>query len=124
MSVILTIEKGVPVPPVTTRQGHNIALLKAMAPGDSVYFDAPIAKHATRFYRVAKKLNKRIMIRKDGINGMRLWMLEDEPVAPVRRRESSAKVIIQRAAATAKGQPMFTAKGHAKRQAAKVRVLA
>lgn len=98
MNTIFTIETGVPVPPVTTRQGHNIALLKAMAPGDSVYFDAPIAKHATRFYRVAKKLRKQIMIRKDGISGMRLWMLGDEVADPAPRRAVVAKVVIAKIA--------------------------
>lgn len=114
-----TVEKGVPVPPVTTRQGHNIALLKALMPGESIYFDAPIADRAVRFYRVAKRLGVRVMIRKDA-GGMRLWRLPDEAEEKgPRRRATDGKKIIKAIAANSKGRPMFTAKGHAKRQATK-----
>jgi len=114
MSIIFTIEKGVPVPPVTTRQGHNIALLKAMQPGDSVYFDAPIAKHAPRFYRVAKRLGIKIMVRKDAA-GMRLWRLDDEV-------KTDAQVILRRVSAAPKNKALFTKAAHDKRQAAKGKV--
>jgi hypothetical protein len=72
----LKIERDVPIPALTTRQGQNILLLKSMKVGDSVYFDAPIKAKAVRFYRVAKKLGVRVIIRKDR-EGMRMWRVDD-----------------------------------------------
>ena len=74
---MLTIEKGIPIPATTARKGNNIELLRSMAPGDSVFFDAPIIKKATRFYRVAKHLGVKVLIRREG-TGMRMWRMADE----------------------------------------------
>ena len=71
---MLTIEKGIPIPSTKERKGENVELLRSMKPGESVFFDAPIVKKATRFYRVAKKLNVNVIIRREG-SGMRLWLV-------------------------------------------------
>lgn len=80
---MMKIEKGVPIPATTARSGDNMDLLRSMEVGDSVYFDAPIAHKATRFYRVAKKLNVSVLIRKDG-EGMRLWRTAGSEAARVK----------------------------------------
>jgi hypothetical protein len=77
----LKVEKGVPLPAPTARQGSNIALLKSMQVGDSVFFDDPVATKAQRFYRVAQKLGIKIVIRNvDG--GKRLWRTADTRETP------------------------------------------
>jgi hypothetical protein len=68
----LKIDKGVPIPTSTVRQGVNVSFLKSMEPGDSVFFDKDNIKKATRFYRVAKRLEIKIIIRREG-DGMRMW---------------------------------------------------
>ena len=98
---MFTIEKGIPVPTTTARKGNNIELLNTMEPGDSVFFDAPIKKKATRFYRTAKHLGIKVIIRKDG-EGMRMWKLGAATaavtvvkavikVAPVESKKAKAK---------------------------------
>jgi len=74
---MLTIEKGIPIPSTKERKGENVELLRSMKPGDSVFFDAPIIKKATRFYRVAKKLGVAVVIRREGA-GMRLWLVGEK----------------------------------------------
>lgn len=71
---MLTIEKDIPIPSTKERKGENVELLRMMKPGDSVFFDAPIIKKATRFYRVAKKLGVAVIIRREGL-GMRMWLV-------------------------------------------------
>jgi hypothetical protein len=73
----LKVEKNIPLPQPTARQGSNIALLKSMQPGDSVFFDDPIATKAQRFYRVAQKLGISIVIR-NVKDGKRMWRLPDK----------------------------------------------
>lgn len=119
-----TVEQNVPIPPVAARQGHNIALLKALQPGESIYFDAPIAKRATRFYRVAKKLNIQVMIRKDQ-GGMRLWRLPDDMVMhqpPRAAKPAKAKVVAKvNGKKHGKVRSVFpTEKAHTKRPKKKV----
>ena len=82
----LTVEKGVPIPPVLVKQGANIALLTGMEVGDSVWWDLAEAKRAMRFYRVAKKLGLKILIRKVDENdpqgpGVRMWRMAEEAVS-------------------------------------------
>jgi hypothetical protein len=93
MDAFLKIEKNIPVPTSSARKGHNIELLRQMQPGDSVFFDAPILKKATRFYRVAKQLKVKVIIRKEG-NGMRMWRMPDDyegaSTAPVSKPHNSA----------------------------------
>lgn len=71
---MLKIEDGIPIPTQTARKGTNIEQLRAMKVGQSVFFDAPIVKRATRFYRVAKHLGAKIVIRKEG-DGQRMWLI-------------------------------------------------
>ena len=92
----LKIQKNVPVPPVTQRVGHNKALLMQMKPGDSVYFDAPIASHALRFYRVAKKMGIKIVIRKDA-GGMRMWRVAEEDTDHPPHVREAARTAIDKA---------------------------
>jgi hypothetical protein len=80
----LKIEHNVPIPPPVTRVGGNIRLLQSMKPGDSVFFDAPVAGKAVRFYRVAKSLGVTILLRKER-GGVRLWLVSNEP-APEQQR--------------------------------------
>jgi hypothetical protein len=83
MSINLQIEHGIPIPTATVRQGGNVTLLKQMSVGDSIYFEPKIAKKATRFYRVAKKLGYKIVIRRDEQGGMRLWRVTGEGLVSV-----------------------------------------
>lgn len=93
----LVIQHGVPIPEGQERSGSNMELLRKMDIGDSVFFDAPIAKNATRFYRVAKKLGIHILIRKEGA-GQRMWRVapngeakEKKPAAPKKVAKPKAK---------------------------------
>lgn len=97
---MLKIEDGIPIPTQTARKGTNIEQLRAMKVGQSVFFDAPIAKRATRFYRVAKKLGAKIVIRKDG-DGQRLWLTglpgaavkENSPIITQLTKTTKKKVV-------------------------------
>jgi hypothetical protein len=87
----LKIEHGVPIPPISTRQGNNIRLLQAMKPGDSVFFDKPIEKKAVRLYRVAKKMGIKIAIRKEA-GGSRVWRMSgDQPTVTVQTRPAATR---------------------------------
>jgi hypothetical protein len=116
---MLKIEKGIPIPTTTARKGNNVEQLKAMEPGDSVYFDAPIKKKATRFYRVAKRLGVKVIIRVEG-EGMRMWRVKEEESADTKTlrkveevRETIAKVrkgMRKRALGTGKSNKPISAK--------------
>jgi hypothetical protein len=99
---MLTIEKGIPIPSTKERKGENVELLRSMKPGDSVFFDAPIIKKATRFYRVAKKLGVAVVIRREGA-GMRLWLVgnKTKEVAPstTPTTKKGKAVVVKKAAA-------------------------
>jgi len=88
---MLTIEKGIPIPSTKERKGENVELLRSMKPGDSVFFDAPIVKKATRFYRVAKKLNVNVIIRREGL-GMRLWLVGEKEKDGMTKNVKAEKV--------------------------------
>jgi len=113
---MLKIEKGIPIPTTTARKGNNVEQLKAMEPGDSVYFDAPIKKKATRFYRVAKRLGIKVVIRVEG-DGMRMWRAADTPEATtaiVAARESAALDVFAKRDKAAKQKARKRALGEGK----------
>lgn len=72
---MLQIRKNVPMPEPTARVGVNMQLLQSMDEGDSVFFDSPIAKKASRFYRVATKLGYTIALRKEK-DGIAMWVVK------------------------------------------------
>lgn len=97
-------DKAVPIPTAVERVGVNIELLRAMQPGESKWWSVEDAKKASRFYRVAKKLNIPIVIRKVGANdprgpGMRMWRNEGgaAPVDPIAAAaEAAAKKVAKK----------------------------
>jgi hypothetical protein len=110
---MLTIEKGIPIPSTKERKGENVELLRSMKPGDSVFFDAPIIKKATRFYRVAKKLGVAVVIRREGA-GMRLWLVGDKTkdgvaksvkVEKVRLGDTKKNAVVTQITKTSKKKP-------------------
>lgn len=111
---VFKIEKGIPMPPATLRQGSNIQLLRTMEPGESVFFDAPIVAKAVRFYRVAKKLGVTIAIRKES-EGVRMWKLDAGParVNPAVAKQV-ASAVVARASSAAKARTKGKAKARTK----------
>jgi hypothetical protein len=80
---VAAVEKNVPIPPVVTKQGVNVVMLAEMEPGDSRWWSSDDAKRTMRFYRVAKKLGIKILIRKVGSEdpqgpGVRMWRVAQD----------------------------------------------
>lgn len=78
-----SVEKGVPIPPIVTKPGANVSLLSEMEPGDSRWWPLTDAKRVMRFYRVAKKMNIKILMRKVGEDdpqgpGVRMWRIAQD----------------------------------------------
>ena len=95
-------DKDVPIPTSTARSGINIEMLKAMEPGESRWWPVEELPKATRFYRVAKKLDMSIVVRKVGSTdprgpGVRLWRVTEKP--------ARGTVVDPIAAAAAKAAP-------------------
>jgi len=83
---MMEFDKEVPIPTSVERVGVNIELLRAMEVGDSKWWSEEDAGKAARFYRVAKKLGIKVLIRKVGKAdprgaGTRMWRLEGGPAA-------------------------------------------
>jgi hypothetical protein len=77
------IDKRIPIPPPKQREGRNVAVLRAMKPGDSVWWPPEQGKFALRFYRVAVRIGVKILIRKvdetdPNGEGVRMWLLDNE----------------------------------------------
>lgn len=78
------IRTDIPIPTAhPPKTGRNIEFLRAMSPGDSAHWPLGEEEKALRFYRVAKKIRARVMIRKVGEEdpdgpGTRMWRLADE----------------------------------------------
>ena len=73
----MQIEKGVPIPQVTARAGKNVQLLRQMEVGDSVLFPNVESKKVMRFYRVAKNIGFKVLLRKEG-SGVRMWRVPQD----------------------------------------------
>lgn len=80
----LEIRDDIPIPTaLPPKSGKNMDLLRSMKPGDSIHWQLKDEERAGRFYRVAKRMGIRIMIRRvngddpEGV-GVRMWRLPDE----------------------------------------------
>lgn len=121
MSPVFTFDKAVPIPTTTVRQGVNIDMLKSMDIGDSKWWPVGDEKKATRFYRVAKKLDIAIVIRKVGEGdprgaGIRLWRVD--PTAKGDLIAAAEKAAAKKAVAPKKAAAKVSPKKAAPKKAA------